>query len=421
MTATNKLTLSGLVVGAALTSSGCVSYQQHQDELAQVRAELSALKAEIQTLKGGAQPTADAPSPSQTAAAADASQVEEQDRVSPPADPEVSLATWEEALKKHNDEPRDLTWSRTREPDLFALAKTHIKPYGASLNGVRCKTSSCLITINVPKDPKVAYEPLSNPWAQTQMLSHHKSIYSGRTLWSYLLERHDKDTKEAGAERVNPLELAQKNPELVKPSVLVGASSGTQLAAAQPHTAGQAAPTAQATPAAAAHGTPSTQATPAPSVAQRSLALTAAKPAGTATSAATPASTATTPAKPATTATTAAKPAATVTKPSSTAGQASQSSASQSSAAPSGQAAAKTAAQATSSKPTSPLSNTTATNASTKTTATSGSTTSKASSTASSAATKTTTPQNTTSASAAQATQKQAAASSSSTKTPASR
>lgn len=273
----NRLTLSGLVVGAALTGSGCVSYQQHQDEMAQLRAELSALKTEVETLKGGPEQTADAPSVSETADAADESHAKDDDDVSPPSETQVSLATWEDALEKHNDEPRDLAWSRAREPELVALAKAHIKSSGASLNGVRCKTTSCLITVNVPKDPKVTYDPLDNPWAQTQMLSHHKPIYSGRTLWSYLLDRHDKDTKEAGAERVNPLELAQKSPELVRPSVVVAVASPTTEASPN-------SPTAKSTPAASPSNTAAQTAssTPAGQASAKTAAQTASsKPAAT--------------------------------------------------------------------------------------------------------------------------------------------
>lgn len=226
MTSKTRLGIQGFAFGLALTGGGCMP--QNQDEIAQLRADLTALKAEVATLKG------ETTAPSSTADAAQAALPQTDGPTAPGAhasnDAEAdsastSDANWEEALEKHDKEERDAAWSRLREPDLFTAAKAHIKLYGASLNGVRCKTTSCLITINLPKNPKTDYVPLANPWAQTEALAHAKPIYSGRTLWSYLLTRHEKDTKEAGAARVNPMELAEKNPELVRPTVLVASDT----------------------------------------------------------------------------------------------------------------------------------------------------------------------------------------------------
>lgn len=222
MTSITKLGLQGFAFGVALTGGGCMP--QNQDQIEQLRAELTALKTEVAALKANA-PAASATQAEQadeqelSAAAAAAS-----GEHTPDSTPSSAI-DWEVALEKHNKEERDLSWSRMREPDLFTAAKAHIKLYGASLNGVRCKTTTCLITVNVPKKPKAEYAVMTNPWAGADMLAHSKSIYSGRTLWSYLLTRHDKDTKEAGAERVNPIELAKSNPELVHAPVLVEATS----------------------------------------------------------------------------------------------------------------------------------------------------------------------------------------------------
>lgn len=224
MTPIAKLTIQGFTFGAALASGACMP--QNQNELEQMRAELATLQAEVAALKTSTPENAQAANAAATQQTAEAAG-------GPSAEPESaetaannSAADWQAALEQHEKEKRNAAWARLREPALFNLAKEHIKQYGASLNSVRCKETSCLVTINVPKAPKQAYEPLTNPWAEVTMLAHAKPIYAGRTLWSYLLPRHEKDTPEA-SERVNPLELASQKPELVTPTVVIATAAGT--------------------------------------------------------------------------------------------------------------------------------------------------------------------------------------------------
>jgi hypothetical protein len=231
MTSITKLGLQGFAFGVALTSGGCMP--QNQDQIDQLRAELTALKTEVASLKGTtpAASTPDATPPVAPGASATPASSAGTAGTAPSTAVSAVGFDWDAAIEKHDKEERDAAWSRLREPDLFTAAKAHIKVYGASLNGVRCKATSCLITINVPKKPKAEYAIMSNPWAGTDMFAHSKGIYSGRTLWSYLLTRHEKDTKEAAADRVNPAELAKKSPEQIHATVLVASTSNTEVKA----------------------------------------------------------------------------------------------------------------------------------------------------------------------------------------------
>ncbi len=242
MISATRLGVQGFAFGIALTSGSCMP--QNQDEIAQLRAELSALKTEVATLKS--EQAAPASNPALTEVAAKDAGDDQSAKLGPDgASPAASAPAgfnWDEAIAKHDKDKRDLTWSRLREPALVAAAKEHIKPYGASLNTARCKEDSCVLTINVPKKPKAAYEPMANPWAQSPMYAQSKPIYSGRVLWTYLLPRHEKDTKEAGAERVNPAELAKQHPELVQPTIVLNTTEAAQKPAAASASTGTVSP-----------------------------------------------------------------------------------------------------------------------------------------------------------------------------------
>src|SRR5690606_17395098 len=143
-------------------------------------AELSALKTEVAALKSEQAP---APKASETptelaAKVADDDEVSETNEVAAASHGAPAAFDWDAAIAKHDNDKRDMAWSRLREPALVAAAKEHIKKYGASLNTARCKEDSCLLTVNVPKKPKAPYEPMVNPWAQTPMYAQSKPIYS---------------------------------------------------------------------------------------------------------------------------------------------------------------------------------------------------------------------------------------------------
>lgn len=277
MSSIAKLTLQGFTFGAALTAGGCMP--QNQNELEQMRAELATLKAEVAALKANEAPSGTTAS-SAVPVAPEAGATPQAEGTSVPKT--ATTEDWTAALEQHENEKRDAEWARLREPALFEVAKDHIKEYGASLNSVRCKATSCLLTINVPKKPKQAYEPMSNPWAEVTMLAHAKPIYSGRTLWSYLLPRHERDTATAADGRVNPVEVARATPERAGTTVVVGSEAGASTTASAP--AEKAASGAAASPGAASKGAaPGSAAAPSPPATQAPVA-SGAKPATASTS-----------------------------------------------------------------------------------------------------------------------------------------
>jgi hypothetical protein len=181
------------MLGSMALASGCMS--QNQAEVERLQSELQAARNEIAALKAQQQqpePVTPA-SPAQPESPAVAAE-EPPPAVAavPPAPPfDQQWATFE-------SEKRDSEWAFKRENGLLNAAKAHIKDYGARVNSVQCKTTTCAIAIDVPEKAAKAYEPMPNPWADTSVASAQKGIYNKQTRWTYLLQRHEKLRQRCG-------------------------------------------------------------------------------------------------------------------------------------------------------------------------------------------------------------------------------
>jgi hypothetical protein len=224
----------GVACAGPLGVIACVP--QNQDELQQLRAEVATLASEVEALKAQRQEEAPEPAAATPASTATAA--------APAPAPKPS---WEEQIKGFKSEKKDRAWARLREAPLLKVATEHIKGSGASLQSVSCKTTGCLIVVDVPQKSRVPYQPLTNPWAGTDLTTHTKPTYAKRTRWSYLLSRHEKDYEKFGAERVDPLQAAKAG-EPTRPAV-AASSQKQEVAAAEP-TASQ--PVSTSAPAASA-------------------------------------------------------------------------------------------------------------------------------------------------------------------------
>lgn len=238
------VTLGGIVLLSQLLPS-CVSQNQAeverlQGELQAARNEIAALKAQQQQSQPAAEPEATAAAPAQASATAAAPAAAS---AAPPPPP------FDDAWKAFEGEKRDQEWAFKRENDLLKSAKTHIKPYGAKVNSVQCKTTMCAVVVDVPQKPKAPYAAMKNPWAETSITSGQKAIYANQTRWTYLLERHDKDYPKFGEQRVDPLALAKSREEAAAPKT--AAASPAPKPAAPKAAPAPKAPAPKATPVAA--------------------------------------------------------------------------------------------------------------------------------------------------------------------------
>jgi hypothetical protein len=186
---------------------GCMP--QQQNEIEQLRADVAALRQEVAALKTP-------PAASVTASNALTNKDEQKKSTESQATPTpVANDEFVELEKRFDEEKRDAKWARLREAPLLTAFSKHIKGSGAALNTVICKASLCRAVVLVPKGRAASYKPIDNVWAGTKLIAHARPAYGEKTRWAYVFARHEKDIPELGAERVDPLKLAQSNPELV--------------------------------------------------------------------------------------------------------------------------------------------------------------------------------------------------------------
>ncbi len=214
----------GIGVLAAVASCSVLGCSQHPDEMARLRAEITALRHEIDALKVADRQAEE----SRRAQEGPVSSVE----ASPPSSAAATVEpSWQERIDAFEQEPNDKKWIRLRQGPLLQFAIGHIKAQGASLQSVACRSTACLVRVDVPASIHKPYVPMSNPWAETSMLTHTKAIYGNKTRWSYLISRHSQDREGLGTARVDPMSLATPvaTPVSASAPTLVaeqGASSG---------------------------------------------------------------------------------------------------------------------------------------------------------------------------------------------------